>query len=379
MADSSSEEKTEKPSAQKLRKARQEGQIPRSKDMGLAASLFAAFMVISSSFPGYEDFVRESFISVHQYAQNINDPDIIDQFLEHHLLILAKFILTLLPMPVAALFASLIPGGWLFLPKKILPDFSKLSPLKGIGRLFSTDHLVDTGKMTLKAMVLLVMLWISVRNNVAAFLGLQELYFKQAVSDGLALYSSIMRNFVILFIFFALIDVPLAKKMFTKGLKMTKQEVKEEYKNQEGKPEVRARIRRLQRQMAMGQIRKVVPKADVVITNPTHYAVALQYDQSRAAAPFVVAKGTDEIALYIRQVAAESNIEIVEFPKLARSVYYTTQVNQQIPFQLYRAIAHVLTYVLQMKHWRDGSQARPSLNRHISIPKEVLKLDAENN
>ena len=233
--------------------------------------------------------------------------------------------------------------------------------------------------MTLKAMVLLVMLWISVRNNVAAFLGLQELYFKQAVSDGLALYSSIMRNFVILFIFFALIDVPLAKKMFTKGLKMTKQEVKEEYKNQEGKPEVRARIRRLQRQMAMGQIRKVVPKADVVITNPTHYAVALQYDQSRAAAPFVVAKGTDEIALYIRQVAAESNIEIVEFPKLARSVYYTTQVNQQIPFQLYRAIAHVLTYVLQMKHWRDGLQARPSLNRHISIPKEVLKLDAENN
>ena len=131
--------------------------------------------------------------------------------------------------------------------------------------------------------------------------------------------------------------------------------------------------------MAMGQIRKVVPKADVVITNPTHYAVALQYDQSRAAAPFVVAKGTDEIALYIRQVAAESNIEIVEFPKLARSVYYTTRVNQQIPFQLYRAIAHVLTYVLQMKHWRDGSQTRPSLNRHISIPKEVLKLDAENN
>lgn len=379
MADSSSEEKTEKPSAQKLRKARQEGQIPRSKDMGLAASLFAAFMVISSSFPWYEDFVRESFTSVHQYAQNINDTDIIGQFLEHHLLILGKFILTLLPMPVAALFASLVPGGWLFLPKKILPDFSKLSPLKGIGRLFSTDHLVDTGKMTLKAIVLLVMLWISVRNNVAAFLGLQELHFKQAVSDGLALYSSIMRNFVILFVFFALIDVPLAKKMFTKGLKMTKQEVKEEYKNQEGKPEVKARIRRLQRQMAMGQIRKVVPKADVVITNPTHYAVALQYDQSRAAAPFVVAKGTDEIALYIRQVAAESNIEVVEFPKLARSVYYTTQVNQQIPFQLYRAIAHVLTYVLQMKHWRDGSQARPSLNRHISIPKEVLKLDAENN
>lgn len=231
----------------------------------------------------------------------------------------------------------------------------------------------------MKAIVLLVMLWITLRNNFAAFLDLQGLFFKQAIADGLALYSSVMRNFVILFVFFALVDVPMAKKMFTKGLRMTKQEVKEEYKNQEGKPEVKARVRRLQRQMAMGQIRKVVPKADVVITNPTHYAVALQYDQSRAAAPFVVAKGTDEIALYIRQVATEHQIEIVEFPKLARSVYFTTQINQQIPFQLYRAIAHVLTYVLQLKHWRDGSQPRPSLNRHLSIPKEVLKLDAENN
>lgn len=379
MADSSSEEKTEKPSAQKLRKAREDGQIPRSKDMGIAASLCAAFMVLSSSFPWYEDFIRESFISVHQYAQNINDPDILGQFLQHHLLILGKFILTLLPMPLAASLASLVPGGWLFLPKKILPDLNKLNPLTGIGRLFSSDHLVDTSKMTLKAVVALIMLWISLRNNFSSFLGLQELFFKQAISDGLSLYASVMQNFVILFIFFALADVQIAKKMFIKGLKMTKQEIKEEYKNQEGRPEVKARIRRLQRQMAMGQIRKTVPKANVIITNPTHYAVALQYDLSRAAAPFVVAKGTDEVALYIRQVAAEHNIEIVEFPKLARAVYYTTQINQQIPFQLYRAIAHVLTYVLQLKHWRDGTQQRPSLNRHISIPKEVLKLDAENN
>ena len=300
MADSSSEEKTEKPSAQKLRKAREEGQLPRSKDMGLAASLFAAFVVISSSFPWYADFVRESFISVHQYAQEINNPEVIGQFLRHHLLILGKFILTLLPMPAAALLSSLVPGGWLFLPKKILPDFSKISPLKGIGRLFSSEHLAETGKMPVKSVVVLVMLWVSLRNNFAAFLGLQALPFKLAMNEGLSLYACVMRNFVILFIFFALIDVPLAK-------------------------------------------------------------------------------GTDEIALYIRQVAAENQVEVVEFPRLARSVYYTTQVNQQIPFQLYRAIAHVLTYVLQMKHWREGAQPRPALNRHISIPKEVLKLDGENN
>ncbi|HIF7516411.1 TPA: EscU/YscU/HrcU family type III secretion system export apparatus switch protein, partial [Escherichia coli] len=229
MADSSSEEKTEKPSAQKLRKAREEGQLPRSKDMGLAASLFAAFVVISSSFPWYADFVRESFISVHQYAQEINNPDAIGQFLRHHLLILGKFILTLLPMPAAALLSSLVPGGWLFLPKKILPDFSKISPLKGIRRLFSSEHLAETGKMTVKSAVVLVMLWVSLRNNFAAFLGLQALPFKLAMNDGLSLYASVMRNFVILFIFFALLDVPLAKALFTKGLKMTKQELKEEY------------------------------------------------------------------------------------------------------------------------------------------------------
>jgi flagellar biosynthesis protein FlhB len=170
--------------------------------------------------------------------------------------------------------------------------FSKISPLKGIRRLFSSEHLAETGKMTVKSAVVLVMLWVSLRNNFAAFLGLQALPFKLAMNDGLSLYASVMRNFVILFIFFALLDVPLAKALFTKGLKMTKQELKEEYKNQEGKPEVKARVRRLQRQLAMGQIRKVVPKANVVITNPTHYAVALQYDQSRAAAPFVVAKTT---------------------------------------------------------------------------------------
>lgn len=379
MAEPGSDEKTEKPSAQKQRKARADGQIPRSKDMGLAASFLAAFIVLVNSFPWYRDFVREAFITVHQYGQNINDPDVIGQFLQHNLLILLKFILTLLPMPLAALAASLVPGGWIFQPKKILPDFSKLSPLKGIGRLFSKDHLTDTGKMVIKSLIVLLMLWFSVRNNFSAFLNLQEHYFANAVNEGLSLYRSVMLNFVMLFVLFAILDIPLAKHMFTKGLRMTKQEVKDEYKNQEGNPEIKAKIRRLQRQMALGQIRRVVPKADVVITNPTHYAVALQYDQSRAAAPFVVAKGTDEVALYIREVAKEHKIEIVEFPRLARSVYYTTQINQQIPFQLFRAIAHVLTYVLQLKSWRAGHQDKPDLNRHISIPKEVLNQDAKNN
>lgn len=379
MADAASDEKTEKPSAQKRRKARQDGQIPRSKDMGLAASLLAAFIVVSNSFHWYRDFVYEAFLTVHQYGQHIDDPDILGHFLQHNLLILLKFIATLTPMPLAALFASLVPGGWIFSLKKIAPDLTKISPLRGIGRLFSSEQLVDVGKMIVKSLLVLLLLAVSIRHHFAAFLALQTRYFVPAVSEGLALYQDVMLNVVMLFILFALLDVPLAKHMFTKGLKMTKQEVKDEYKNQEGSPEIKARIRRLQRQMAMGQIRRVVPQADVVIANPTHFAVALQYDQTRAAAPFVVAKGTDEVARYIREVAREHQVEVVEFPKLARAVYYTTQINQQIPYQLFRAIAHVLTYVLQLKSWREEMQERerPALNRHISIPKEVLKQDAE--
>ena len=377
MADGASEEKTEKPSAQKRRKARQEGQIPRSKDMGLAASLLAAFIVVSNSFHWYRDFVQEAFLTVHQYGQHVGDPEILGQFLQHNLLILLKFILTLTPMPLAALIASLIPGGWIFSLKKIFPDLSKISPLKGIGRLFSSEQVIDVGKMMIKSLLVLLLLAVSIRRHFTAFLALQTRYFAPAVSEGLSLYQDVMLNLVMLFILFALFDVPLAKHMFTKGLKMTKQEVKDEYKNQEGSPEIKARVRRLQRQMALGQIRRVVPKADVVIANPTHFAVALQYDRARAAAPYVVAKGTDEVARYIREVAREHRVEVVEFPKLARAVYYTTQINQQIPYQLFRAIAHVLTYVLQLKSWRAGIQDRPALNRHISIPKEVLKQDAE--
>jgi len=379
MADDSAGEKSEKASAQKKRKAREEGEIARSKDISLAGSLFAAFFVVSTSMPHYRDFIREAFVSLNQYSQHIVDPGIIAQFLKYNVLIFLKFIVTLIPIPLAASAVSLIPGGWIFTPKKLLPNFGKLNPITGIGRLFSAQHLVETLKMMFKSIIMLALLYHMVSSYLPDYLAMQSLFFKQAVSHSLSLYRDVMFNFVMLIGFFAVVDLPISKYMFNKKLRMTKQEQKDEYKNSEGKPEVKSRIRQLQRQVAMGQIRRTVPGADVVITNPTHFAVALKYDHSRAAAPYVVAKGSDETALYIRQVAKENQIEVVEFPKLARAVYYTTQVNQQIPSQLYRAIAHVLTYVLQLKTWRAGNNApRPQLNRFMTIPKEVLKQDAEN-
>ncbi|MNJ22366.1 Flagellar biosynthetic protein FlhB [compost metagenome] len=152
---------------------------------------------------------------------------------------------------------------------------------------------------------------------------------------------------------------------------MTKQERKEEHKNQEGRPEVKARIKQVQRQMAQRQIGKVLKTADAVIVNPQHYAVALKYDSQKAQAPYVIAKGVDEMALYIRKMAVANKLEVIEIPPLARAIYFTTQVNQQIPAPLYAAVAHVLTYVLKLKAYRNGLRAKPELPKNLPIPERM--------
>jgi flagellar biosynthetic protein FlhB len=179
------------------------------------------------------------------------------------------------------------------------------------------------------------------------------------------------------FILFAAIDVPLQAFLFGQGQRMSKQEQKEEHKTNEGRPEVRQRIRQLQNQLARRSVRKTVPGADVVIVNPEHYAVALKYDSKRAEAPFVVAKGVDEMALYIRRVAAEHKIETLALPPLARAIYNTSQVQQQIPAQLYQAVSQVLNYVLQLNAFRDGRrQAPPRFPNEVAVPPHLSEVSA---
>jgi flagellar biosynthesis protein FlhB len=177
------------------------------------------------------------------------------------------------------------------------------------------------------------------------------------------------------FVLFALIDVPLQAFMFARSQRMSKQEVKEEYKSTEGKPEIRSRIRQLQHQMARRNVNKTVPTADVVIVNPEHYAVALKYDAKRAEAPFVVAKGIDEMALYIRQIAAKHQIETIALPPLARAIYNTSQVQQQIPAALYQAVSQVLNYVLQLNAFRTGRrQAAPRFPSDVAVPAALSEV-----
>ncbi|HEY3984786.1 flagellar biosynthesis protein FlhB [Cedecea sp.] len=378
MSSSSSGDKSEKPTAGKLRKARQKGDIPRSKDLTMAVGLVASFVTISSFFPYYKSLISESFLSVGRMAGWLDDSGALSQFMMLNVLVILKFIATLVPIPVACVLSSLIPGGWIFTPNKLLPDFKKISPIGGFKRMVSGSHYVEVGKMLLKCGVILAVLYTMVNDSLDGLLYLQQLYLRQAISNGFDIFHHVISYFVAVIVIFALLDVPLSKFMFTKKMRMTKQEVKEEHKNNDGNPQIKGRIRQLQRQMAMGQINKTVPSADVIVTNPTHYAVALKYDPNKAEAPYIVAKGVDDVAMFIREVAQNHGVEIVEFPPLARAVYYTTRVNQQIPAQLFRAIAHVLTYVMQVKAWRAGNvEQKPRLNRQIDIPKEVLKTNGE--
>ena len=375
---SSSGDKSEKPTSGKLRKAREKGDIPRSKDLTMAVGLVASFFTMATFLPYYRVLIGESFAAGGEMAKDLDNPNILNQFLMLNLWVLLRFIATLTPIPIACIIASLVPGGWIFTPNKLKPDFKKLSPISGVKRMFSASHYTEVGKMMLKCATILAVIYTMVHDEMDSLLHLQRLYLNQAISHGFSIFKHVISYFVAVIVIFALLDVPLSKFMFTKKMRMTKQEVKEEHKNNDGNPQIKGRIRQLQRQMAMGQISRTVPDADVIITNPTHYAVALKYDPLKAEAPYIVAKGMDDVALWIREVAASHKIEVVEFPPLARAVYYTTRVNQQIPAQLFRAIAHVLTYVMQLKSWREGrTEQKPRLNRQIDIPQEVLKANGE--
>lgn len=259
----------------------------------------------------------------------------------------------------------------MFRPANMLPKLSKLNPLSGIKRMFSTRSLVELVKSTLKVTVIFAVLYGYLDNHLQPLLGMQSLPLNQGVTMIMSILFEGLLLMGVALLIFGVIDIPYQRWEHLKELKMTKQELKEEFKNNEGRPEVKQRIRQIQQQFARRKIDKMVPTADVVITNPTHYAVALKYDMSLSEAPFVVAKGVDETAMHIQRIARENQVEIINSPPLTRSIYYTTAIEQAIPSQLYIAVAHILTYVLQLKAFRKGSGKKPHPLPIFSIPKHL--------
>jgi flagellar biosynthetic protein FlhB len=292
-------------------------------------------------------------------------------------MLLIKMLLPLFGVTLAVVISSLVPGGWNFSTVSLMPNFGRFSPISNLGQLASGKHWTTFGVSVAKATVLAVVLVHVVRSGAMSWVDLQRMPLSDAMLRGASQMFDGLMALISVFLIFALIDVPLQAFLFARSQRMSKQDVKEEYKSSEGKPEIKARIRQIQQQLARRNVNKTVPGADVVIVNPEHYAVALKYDTDRAEAPFVVAKGIDEMALYIRAVAAKHKIETVALPPLARAIYNTSQVQQQIPAQLYQAVSQVLNYVLQLNAFRDGRrQAPPRFPNEVVVPSKLSEVSA---
>ena len=363
MADDSAE-RTEEPTSQRLRKAREEGQVARSIELPTAAVLITATLFFSLSGNYLFHRLGSLFTSQLQFDRKIMDkaellPSLFFQsVIDGYLLILPVMVL----LAVVAVISTVLSGGLVFSPGLILPKFSKLDPLAGLGRIFGLKALIDLGKAILKFLLISTILWISITNHIDDLVSINRMDLGTAIHHAGELILDACFWMSMGLVLVALADVPLQHYQVNKRLKMTRQEIKDEMKNSEGRPEVKATIRRRQREMANNRMMEKVKDADVVITNPQHFAVALSYDPNSDGAPTLVAKGTDELAQRIRERAKEAGVYLFEAPELARALYFTTKLDHPIHEGLYHAVAQVIAYVfsLNQSYAPDGALVKPN-------------------
>ncbi|MGL6069762.1 flagellar type III secretion system protein FlhB [Craterilacuibacter sp.] len=375
MAEAKSGDKSEKATPHKLREARKKGQVPRSRDLASAIGLLVALKLSAALMPQWLTDFRTLFALA---FSPLAGPGVLDNsfslLFSGSLSLLARMLLPLAAIPLAIILFSMLPGGWVFAIDHFFPKFQRMNPLAHFGRIASAQHASEMGKSIVKALVLGLVLWSVASSALTDFFALKGATLDATLIYSLTVFTDALMSLILLFIAFALIDVPLQAFLFARQQKMSKQEVKDEYKSTEGRPEIKQRVRQIQQQLAQRSVRKTLPAADVVIVNPSHYAVALKYDESRAEAPYLIAKGVDEMALFIRSLARELEVEVIEIPPLARACYHTTQVNQQIPTTLYRAVALVLNHVLQLKAFRSGKRrSAPVLPDSLPVPSELAE------
>lgn len=349
------QEKSEEPTERKREQAREKGQVPRSREL-TTTFLMLASSILLYSLGGYMgrglEGVMKSFLTIDRAVifGELETARLFWDAIGQGLMIIAPMALVLL---VVAVGTPALLGGWLMTFESMTPSLEKMNPLKGLKRMFGFKGLVELGKGIGKVAVVGSSAWLvySMFEDDFLLLSSEPLHQLIAHAADIIFWAFLIMSCSLILI--AAIDVPFQLHEHTKQLKMTKQEVKEEFKDTEGKPEVKSKIRQMQHQIAMGRMMDKVPEADVVVTNPTHFAVALKYDQIHMDAPKVVAKGTDLIAARIREIARENDIPLFEAPPLARALYHTTQIDGEVPSGLYVAVAQVLAYVYQLRNaWR---------------------------
>ncbi len=355
MSEEASDDKTEDPTGKRLEDARKEGNIAQTAEARILASLLAGLVMVGMLAPGMSRDLKTLITPLIEHPHAIAvDPGALRELTIHLGIGVAKVLAwPLLLVVVFALTLSLTQsGGFLWVPKKLMPTFEKISPWAGLKRMFSPAQLVEFLKALIKVILIGTLLfWIS-WNHRAEFQNLSNL----ALEDLLAY----LRDHVYFLVFITVLSVAtlaVADYLFQRyrwmeKMKMTKQQVKDEHKQQEGDPQVKARIRSLRMQRARKRMMAAVPKADVVVTNPTHYAVALKYDPETMNAPTLVAKGVDLIAKRIRDLATENEVPLVENPPLARALYASVELDQEVPPEHYKTVAEVIGYVMRLKGQR---------------------------
>ena len=369
----SAQDRTEAATPKRRQEARRKGQLPRSRELSTAAVVLAGLGGVMAWGRATAEtgatLLRDGFSAV---APALDDPAQLPVLAAR---MVAQGFAPVLPILaitlLAALAAPMLVGGWNFSPGAAAPQLGRINPLAGLKRMFSVNSLAELFKAFLKFLLIGAIAAGVIWSDRERLLALSSLPTAQAIAGGLgmALDALLWMGGGLLLI--AAIDVPWQLWQHAKQLRMTKQEVREEYKQSEGKPEVKARIRRLQQEFANARMMEQVPTADVVVTNPTHYAVALSYSAGKDRAPRVVAKGVDEIAARIRELAGQHRVPLVEAPPLARALYRGCDLEDEIPSALYQAVAQVLSYVYQLREMQRGLHRRgatPQPPKPVAVP-----------
>jgi flagellar biosynthetic protein FlhB len=371
----SSEDKTEEPTEKRRREAREKGQLPRSKELNTLAVLVAG----AGALLMYGASLADALMRLMRGSFELDRATVMNSESMLNLLVAAAKIAgdgvwpILAVLLAAALIGPVSLGGWLFSAEALAPKFSRMNPLEGLKRMFSVRSVVELSKALVKFAVVLAVAILVLKSDQDDLLAMAHEPMEQALIHCAKVVGWSAFWLACSLMLIAAFDVPYQLWDNRQKLMMTKQEVKDEYKDSEGKPEVKAKVRQMQREMANRRMMQAVPQADVVITNPTHFAVALQYDPAATGAPKLLAKGNDFMALKIREIAQEHKITVLESPALARAVYYSTELDHEIPAGLYLAVAQVLAYVYQLKQYRAGKGKRPGPMPDLPIPPDLRR------
>lgn len=379
MAEESDLEKTEPASPQRLEKAREEGNVPRSRELATFVLLGAAGAGLWLTSGSLGNTMRAALVQgLHFDRASAFDPS---HMLARAGLMVVESLLALAPlfglMLIAAVAGPLMLGGWLLSIKALAPKFDKLDPIAGIGRMFSYQSLSELVKALAKSLLVGGVSWLVIMGNMDEVSALMTQSERSALPKmvGLVAYNCVLIAATLLLV--ALIDVPWQLWSYYRKLRMSREDLRQEHKESEGDPHIKAQIRRQQQQMARRRMMAEVPKADIVVTNPTHFAVALKYVDHDMRAPRVVAKGSDLVAARIRELAGEHKVPVLEAPPLTRALFKHTKLGDEIPAGLYTAVAEVLAWVYHLKRWQAEGGEAPPTPADLPIPKSLeYTLDA---